>query len=111
MRLRLALLLASLAALPSVARADEPPPFTDVGALGPPAPEARPPAAAVPTLDAFSYVRPQEKHYLRGAFEVGTVLIVGNIDYLQNTGARGGRFAPATSGGTSVTTGRSSAPS
>ncbi len=45
---------------------------------------------AEPTLDAFSYVTPQEKHYLRGALEVSTILIVGNVDYLLNTNARGG---------------------
>jgi hypothetical protein len=82
-------LLTALAAVPSSAHADEPPPFTDAKALAPP-PEPRPSGVAVPTLDAFSYVRPQEKYYLRGALEVATVLIVGNVDYLQNTGARGG---------------------
>lgn len=83
-------LFALVVAMPTRARADEPPPFSDAQALAPPPPEARPALPAGPTLDAFSYVRPQEKYYLRGAFEVGTVLIVGNVDYLQNTGARGG---------------------
>jgi hypothetical protein len=82
--------LAALAVTPSLAHADEPPPFTDVQALTPPPAEAHPAVLAAPTLDAFSYVRPQEKYYLRGALEVGTVLVVGNVDYLQNTGARGG---------------------
>jgi hypothetical protein len=88
---RAALIIVGLsAALPSVARADEPPPFTDTASLTAPPPALRSPWVAVPTLDAFSYVRPQEKLYLRGALEVATVLIVGNVDYLQNTGARGG---------------------
>jgi hypothetical protein len=47
-------------------------------------------APGIPTLDAFLYTQPQEKLYWRGALEVATVLIVGNVDYLQNTGARGG---------------------
>lgn len=77
---------------PSPSTSPATPPFTDVGALAPPraggAP--RPSAVAHPTLDAFSYVEPQEKRYLRGALEVATVLIVGNVDYLLNTSARGG---------------------
>ena len=107
---RRALLLVPLVALgPSFAWADTPPaaatatvapqppvpsptepPFTDTGALKAPAPQPPPPTVAVPTLDAFSYVHPQEKQYLRAVLEVSTVLIVGNVDYLQNTGARGG---------------------
>ena len=78
----------ALALLPAAARADEPP-FTDTAALAPP-PEVRKPAIAGPTLDAFSYARPQEKHYLRAVLEVGTFLVVGNVDYLLNTTARGG---------------------
>ena len=68
------------------------PPFTDASKL-PPSPPVQPPpktAVAYPTLDAFSYVKPQEKLYLRGALEVETILVVGNVDYLLNTGARGG---------------------
>lgn len=82
-------LFAAAQVLPWSARADEPP-FTDLGALQSPPPDAHRAVVAGPTLDAFSYVRPQEKYYLRGALEVATVLVVGNVDYLQNTGARGG---------------------
>lgn len=93
MKLRLLLaipFLALVAIAPLTARADEPP-FTDVGALPPPPSDAKPaPGPARPTLDGFSYVHPQEKHYLRAVLEVGTFLIVGNVDYLQNTTARGG---------------------
>ena len=88
-------LLVALAA-PKVALADEPPPFTDAPALRP---DALTPAPAAPNalhakapddLSGFPYVVPQEKHYLRAALEVFAILIVGNVDYLQNTGARGG---------------------
>jgi hypothetical protein len=70
------------------ARADEP--FTDARQLHPAPPPSPPPAVARPTLDAFSYASKPEKNYLRGALEVSTILIVGNVDYLLNTGARGG---------------------
>ena len=88
--MRKILLLAAAISLlsPAVASADEPY-FTDANALKPRS-EIPPLVFAKPTLDAFSYTTPQEKHYFRGALEVSTILIVGNVDYLLNTGARGG---------------------
>ncbi len=96
MKRRALLLLPLIAITPSRAWSDTPspspsePPFTDTSALAPPSSPPLPSTVAGPTLDAFSYVHPQEKQYLRAVLEVSTVLIVGNVDYLQNTGARGG---------------------
>ncbi len=66
---------------PSIARA-ETPPFSDAETLAPP--PSTPPAAEPPT----------EPRYLRAILvEIG-LLAVGNVDYLLNTGARGGTPRP-----------------
>lgn len=39
---------------------------------------------------AFPLLVPHEKHWVRAGLEVGAVVIVGYVDYLLNTGARGG---------------------
>ncbi len=79
-------------ALPRLALADEPP-FVDAPKLRPdelpPSPPSVP-AKARDDLSGFPYATPQDKHYLRAAVEVFSVLIIGNVDYLQNTTARGG---------------------
>ena len=86
----------SLGLAPRTARADEPPPFVDAPDLRPDTVAPPPPPAPVlhakapDDLSGFPYTTPQDKHYLRAALEVFAVLIVGNVDYLQNTGARGG---------------------
>lgn len=73
----------------------EPIPFDDSHQLQPTAPTApEEPKLAPPTLEAFSYVRRQEKQYLRAALEVATILVVGNVDYLLNTTSRGGALYP-----------------
>lgn len=74
----------------------EPATFDDSQELTPPKSNAAPeePKLAPPTLEAFSYVRRQEKEYLRAALEVWTILIVGNVDYLLNTTSRGGALYP-----------------
>ena len=89
--LHLPLILLLLAAA-KTARAEEPY-FVDETALTPEDTETRPRPPA-PTLDAFVYWRPQQKHYLRAALELETILIVGNVDYLLNTTARGGTLRP-----------------
>ncbi len=75
--------------LSAIAGADEPA-FTDTDKLAPPPPDVNRVVSAAPTFEAFSYVSPQRKHYLRAALEVSTVLLIGNVDYLLNTSARGG---------------------
>jgi hypothetical protein len=39
---------------------------------------------------AFPLVIPHDKHYVRAGLEEGSIIIVGLVDYLLNTGARGG---------------------
>ncbi len=39
---------------------------------------------------AFPLLVPHDKHWVRAGLEVGAVVIVGYVDYLLNTGARGG---------------------
>lgn len=41
-------------------------------------------------FQAFRFVPPHEKHYLRAGLEVGSIVIVGFVDYLLHTTARGG---------------------
>ncbi len=85
------------AVFPRMARAEPPPPaFDDQGQLRAPGPPSPAPRVLLPgeELSAFRYVTPQNKHYLRGALEVLTVLIVGQVDYLLNTQARGGTLQP-----------------
>ncbi len=41
-------------------------------------------------FESFPLVVRHDKHYLRATLEIGAVLVVGFVDYLLNTGARGG---------------------
>ncbi len=80
----------TIVALANDARADEPVghPSRDpqIGALHPVLHDDDP----HDEFAAFPLVQRHEKHYLRAGIEVGSVVVVGFIDYLLNTSDRGG---------------------
>lgn len=72
--------------LPRSARADDTTP--------PPAPATTSDTVNAEPFVAFPLKSPHEKHYLRSGLEVGGIILVGLVDYLLNTTARGGSLRP-----------------
>lgn len=45
-------------------------------------------------FESFPLATPHDKHYTRAAVEVGAIVVLGFVDYLLNTTARGGELRP-----------------
>src|SRR5262245_53790179 len=84
------LVAGAIVSVASTARADDP--------IGPPSRDPQTGALHPVTQDddpndefaAFPLVVRHDKHHLRAGLEVGSVVVVGFVDYLLNTSARGG---------------------
>lgn len=81
---------AALTLWTGAARADEPA-FEDSELLTTAEPAPPPPPKPDP-YRMYTYDPEHGKHYFRAAMEVFGILVLGNVDYLQNTTARGGKL-------------------
>lgn len=84
-------LVAALTLCAGAARADEPA-FEDVEELSTTEPAPPPPPPKPDPYRMYTYDPAHGKHHFRAAMEVFGILVLGNVDYLQNTTARGGKL-------------------